>query len=273
MPRRSIRDITSAGASSRRSSMDASSTSRRLAPSCTISSSTRTNARTSSRPAPRPPRPCGRVWTRSSRTGRSTSRRRFLQKTASDSPPWATSARTAALQPAANAESLPDPKDKVGVLVKYREAVDLDRRAQTRGRTPSAAGGPRREPEHVRRLDSPGGDLSSAWDGCPRRMARISRPSGASPMKPARCWALRPCCPRWADSTRRKSTRSWRSPVSPAAAHQALANLALQQDRVDEALRQADLAGKADPTLPRAAAHSRHGRVNQDNASPKRCRC
>ena len=71
--------------------------------------------------------------------------------------------------------------------------------------------------------------------------------------------------------------------VSPAAAHQALANLALQQDRVDEALRQADLAGKADPTLPvpllipdsdgcasRITAHS--CRMASPRSRPMKCR-
>ena len=86
--------------------------------------------------ARRPPRRCGRASMRS------------LPNRAVDAPAAVSAEdreRLAALgyvgtprrhfEPAANAESLPDPKDKVGVLVNYREAVESDRRAQTRGRT------------------------------------------------------------------------------------------------------------------------------------------
>ena len=145
------------------------------APSCTISSATRTNARTSSRPAPRPPRRCGRDWRRSSpdADGRRAVGGVCRGSRAAGRPGLRRHAR-AALQPAANAESLPDPKDKVGVLVKYREAVDLISARRVERRTRAAAGGPGRQPGHDRRA-------GFTWPATYVRMGRLrGRVSGVS---------------------------------------------------------------------------------------------
>ena len=156
---------------------------------------------------------------------------------------------TAALQPAANAESLPDPKDKVGVLVKYREAVDLI--------------GARRLEDGLRLLREVLDENPNMFDGWIHlaatyvRMGRLPEAYGAYQQairrKPDEAGALLGASSVLSSMGRfdeAKKHAELAIAVSPAAAHQALANLALQQNRVDEALRQADLAGKADPTLP-----------------------
>lgn len=153
------------------------------------------------------------------------------------------------LPAATSGESLPDPKDKVHVLVKYREAIDLI--------------GVRRLDEGVVRLrevlrDSP--DMFDGWihlGGTYVRMGRLADAYGAYReairRKPDESGALLGASSTLSAMGRFDEARQHAElavKVSPAAAHQALATIALQQKRFDEALRQADLAAAADPTLP-----------------------
>jgi arylsulfatase A-like enzyme/Tfp pilus assembly protein PilF len=146
-------------------------------------------------------------------------------------------------------ESLPDPKDKVHVLVKYREAIDLI--------------GTRQLDEGVVRLrevlrDSP--DMFDGWihlAGTYIRMGRLQDAYAAYReairRKPDESGALLGASSTLSAMGRFEEARQHAElavSVSPAAAHQALATIALQQKRFDEALRQGDLAAAADPTLP-----------------------
>jgi len=156
---------------------------------------------------------------------------------------------TTAAPATARGETLPDPKDKVGVLVKYREAIDLI--------------GSRNLQEGVRQLeavlaDSP--DMFDAWIHLATANTRMGRLQDAYAAyreaikrKPDEPGALLGAASvlssmgRYADARQHAELAVKRS---PALAHQTLANIALAENRSDEALRQADLAAQADPTLP-----------------------
>jgi tetratricopeptide (TPR) repeat protein len=135
------------------------------------------------------------------------------------------------------------------VLVKYREAIDLI--------------GSRNLQEGVRQLeavlaDSP--DMFDAWIHLATANTRMGRlPEAytayreAIKRKPDEPGALLGAASvltsmgRYADARQHAELAVKRS---PALAHQTLANIALAENRSDEALRQADLAAQADPTLP-----------------------
>jgi arylsulfatase A-like enzyme len=156
---------------------------------------------------------------------------------------------TTAASTTASGETLPDPKDKVGVLVKYREAIDLI--------------GSRNLQEGVRQLeavlaDSP--DMFDAWihlATANTRMGRLQEAFAAYreaiKRKPDEPGALLGAASVLASMGRNAEARQHAELAakrSPALAHQTLANIALDENRPDEALREADLAAQADPTLP-----------------------
>jgi arylsulfatase A-like enzyme/Flp pilus assembly protein TadD len=145
--------------------------------------------------------------------------------------------------------SLPDPKDKVGTLVMYREAVDLV----------SA----REYEEGVRLLkkvldDNP--DMVDAWIHYAAVNIRLGRNTEAYAAyreaisrKPDEPGALLGAATLLLSMNRLDEARKHAELAiknSPAGAHQALANIAIMRGEFDEAARQADLAAKADPTLP-----------------------
>ena len=150
---------------------------------------------------------------------------------------------------AGSGENLPDPKDKVGVLVKYREAIDLI--------------GSRKPQEGARLLeavlaDSP--DMFDAWIHLATVNVRMGRlPDAYAAYREAikrksdepgallGAASVLTSMGRYDEARRHGELAVKRS---PALAHQTLANIALEQNRSDEALRQADLATQADPTLP-----------------------
>ena len=194
-PKRCIRAITSAGASSRRSPTGATSSSRRRRPSCTTSSATRDereNIVGDSRPGrdgaavgtrsahrrTRRRRPVGRVGRRSRAAGRA-----GLRRHARAAPPAPTCGR-----------ACPTRRTRSGILVKYREAVDLISARKYDDGMARAAGSARRQSGHDRRAGFTAAGPTSAWAGCQTRIRRIARRSGESPMKPARCSARRRSC-------------------------------------------------------------------------------
>ena len=227
-------------------------TSRRRRRSCTISSAIRTNARTSSAIADSRRRRCdpglealiagrdldapvGRV-----RRGSRAARRARLRRHA-----CAGIDRRAPVR-----SSLPDPKDKAGILATYREAVDL-----ISARKYDAGGCARRErcsptARHDRRVAHRRRRATRAWAGSRTPIRRTARRFGGNRTSRRAARRGRRSSPRWTATTRRASTPSWRLPARRATAHQTLANIALMQNRPDEALREARLAAAADPTLP-----------------------
>lgn len=150
---------------------------------------------------------------------------------------------------ARSGEALPDPKDKVGVLVKYREAINLI--------------GSRKPQEGARLLESvlaESPDMFDAWIHLATvnvRMGRLQQAFAAYreaiKRKPDEPGALLGAASVLTSLGRFKEARQHAELAltrSPDLAHQTLANIALEEKQWDEALRQADLAAKSDPTLP-----------------------
>jgi tetratricopeptide (TPR) repeat protein len=152
--------------------------------------------------------------------------------------------------PAATAgAALPDPKDKVGTLVMYREAIDLI--------------SSRKLEDGIRLLkqvlaDNP--DMVDAWIHYATANIRLGRSADAYAAyreairrKPDDAGALLGAATLLLSMNRLDEARQHAELAiksSPAGARQAIANIAIMQGRFDEAIRQADLAAEADPTLP-----------------------
>ena len=146
-------------------------------------------------------------------------------------------------------ETLPDPKDKVGVLVTYREGVTLI--GQGHYEDGLAA---------LKRVlkDSP--DMIDVWlqfAGANIRLGRLDAAYQAYreviQRRPDEASALLGASTVLMAMNRLDEARKYAElavPHNPAQAHQALANLALVAGRSEDAIREADLAGQADPGLP-----------------------
>jgi len=155
----------------------------------------------------------------------------------------------AALPTAKPTDTLPDPKDKAGILVTYREAVDLINA--------------RKYNEGLARLkevlaDSP--DMIDAWLHAAGTYVRMGRLEDgyqayreAIRRKPDETGALLGAASLLTQMNRYDEARKYAELAvagAPGTAHQTLANIALMQNRPDEALREANLAEAADSTLP-----------------------
>lgn len=168
---------------------------------------------------------------------------------------------------AAPGSALPDPKDKAPVLKKYREAVELIGRDQL-------APGARLLSEIVR--DEP--QMTDVWSQYAAVLLRMGRSQDAlhawkqvirlapeEPSGPLGAASVLSSMGRYADAKAHAELAIGRAPAN---AHQALANIAVAQKQYDEALRQAQLAEKADPGLPlpdmiRGLIEYNHGRFEQ----------
>ncbi|HYN10208.1 MAG TPA: sulfatase-like hydrolase/transferase [Vicinamibacterales bacterium] len=150
---------------------------------------------------------------------------------------------------AASAETLPDPKDKVGILVKYREAIER-----------MGAG---KFDEGLRLLrevldDNP--DMIDAWMHYAAMNIRLGRLPDAyqayrqviqrKPDEPAGLLGASSVLLSMNRYHEARQHAELALKRSPAGAHQALANVALMQGRFNDALRHANLVAEADPTLP-----------------------
>ncbi len=146
-------------------------------------------------------------------------------------------------------ESLPDPKDKVGVLLTYREAVNLV--------------GSGRIDEGLALLrkvlaDSP--DMIDVWLHVAGANVRLGRLPDAYQAyrevirrKPDESGALLGASAVLVAMNRPAEAKTYAElaiPHAPAAAYQALAILAVSERRAEDALKHADLAAQADPGLP-----------------------
>jgi tetratricopeptide (TPR) repeat protein len=146
-------------------------------------------------------------------------------------------------------ETLPDPKDKVDVLVLYREAVD------SVGTRQMDAG-----IRQFREVLDKAPDMIDAWlqyADANFRMGRLEASYQAYrevvQRRPDQASALLGAASALLAMNRIPEARKYAELAiarAPALAHQALANLALTENRPDEAVRQADLAAQAEPGLP-----------------------
>ncbi len=149
----------------------------------------------------------------------------------------------------ASADTLPDPKDKVGVLVAYRDAVTLV--------------GTGRFTEGIKALRSvlaDSTDMIDAWLLYAEANTRVGRLEAAYQAyrevirrRPDQGSALLGATSVLVAMNRTAEARKYAElAVSqvPAAGHQALAQVALADNRIVDALREADLAAQSDPGLP-----------------------
>jgi arylsulfatase A-like enzyme/Flp pilus assembly protein TadD len=146
-------------------------------------------------------------------------------------------------------ESLPDPKDKVGVLLAYREAVNLVGSGQYEAGLAA-----------LRTVVTDSPDMIDVWlqiAGTNVRLGRLPEAYQAYRevirRKPDESGALLGASAILLAMGKSAEARAYAElavPHAPAPAHQALANIAVNERRVDEALKQADLAAQADPGLP-----------------------
>jgi arylsulfatase A-like enzyme/Flp pilus assembly protein TadD len=146
-------------------------------------------------------------------------------------------------------DRLPDPKDKAPILAKYRRAVNL---IGSRQLAQGAA-----TLREILREDPDMTDVWAQYAAVLNRMGRV-RDALEAYREVIRLRPDEPTGPLGAasmlvnlgrlDEARAHAELAVRT--SPAAAHQALANIALNRRDYDEALKQADLAAGADPTLP-----------------------
>lgn len=146
-------------------------------------------------------------------------------------------------------EALPDPKDKVDVLILYREAVDL-------------VGARRMDAgiQKFREVLDKAPDMIDAWLQFADANLRIGRIEAAYQAyrevvrrRPDQASALLGASSALLAMNRIPEARKYAELAvarAPALAYQALANLALAENRPDEAIRQADLAAQAEPGLP-----------------------
>lgn len=152
----------------------------------------------------------------------------------------------------AGAESLPDPKDKAHVLQMYREAIDhLSALRFAEGAQGLAA---------ILKEDP---DMTDVWSQYATTLVRLGRLPDAYAAwrevvtrKPDEPSGLLGATSVLVSLNRLDEARTYAElaiPRAAAAAHQALANIALTQQNDAEALRQAALAEAADPTLPMTA--------------------
>lgn len=151
--------------------------------------------------------------------------------------------------PAAGGASRPDPKDKAHILRMYREAVDhLSALRLAEGANGLAA---------ILKEDP---DMTDVWSQYATTLVRLGRLPEAytawrevvrrNPDEPS---GLLGAASVLVSLNRTPEARTYAELAiarAPAAAHQALANIALTRGEAAEALRQADLAERADPTLP-----------------------
>lgn len=154
--------------------------------------------------------------------------------------------------PAAATGSLPDPKDKAHVLQMYREAIDhLSALRFTEGAQSLAA---------ILKEDP---NMTDVWSQYATTLVRLGRlPEAYSAWrevvtrKPDEPSGLLAAASVLVSLDRLDEARTYAElaiPKAAAAAHQALAHIALTKEQDAEALRQAALAEAADPTLPMTA--------------------
>ena len=154
---------------------------------------------------------------------------------------------------------MPDPKDKAGILVTYREAVDL---ISARQFEPGMA--------KLRQVLADNPDMIDAWLTRPprtrawvaatRRSTLIAR---AIRRKPDETGALLGASSLLSSMNRLDEARKYAELAiagAPASAHQTLANIALLQHRPDDALREADLAAQSGSVAADAGARAGHDR-------------
>jgi arylsulfatase A-like enzyme/tetratricopeptide (TPR) repeat protein len=151
--------------------------------------------------------------------------------------------------PAAPGQTLPDPKDKVGVLVTYREGIDLISSRQFEAGL-----------KKLREVLDQSPDMIDVWLHYASANVRVGRLEAAYQAfrevirrKPDEAGALLGASSVLSSMDRIKDARQYAELAiahAPGRAHQALVNLALKEQRLDEAMRQADLAAKAEPGLP-----------------------
>jgi arylsulfatase A-like enzyme/thioredoxin-like negative regulator of GroEL len=145
--------------------------------------------------------------------------------------------------------ALPDPKDKVNVLLIYREAVSL----VGAGKIPDGLA-------LLRQVLADSPDMLDVWlhvAGANVRLGRLEEAYQAYRevirRKPDESGALLGASAVLVAMNRPAEARTYAElaiPHAPAAAHQALAILAVSERRPQDALAHADLAAKADPGLP-----------------------
>ena len=146
-------------------------------------------------------------------------------------------------------DSLPDPKDKVGLLLTYREAVNaLSSRDFARAA------------DLLRKVLGESPDMIDAWLHLATVNVRMSRLPDAYQAyreivkrKPDDHVALLGASTVLQMMGRMDEAKTYAELAvkpAPAQAHQTLANIAMQQKRYDAALREAELAQQADPGLP-----------------------
>jgi len=146
-------------------------------------------------------------------------------------------------------DRLPDPKDKVAVLETYRQAIELISN--------------RRYEDGLARLrsvldDNP--DMTDVWMQYATTNIRLGRHEQAYQAyreiisrKPTEANALLGASSVLQSLNRMDEARKYAElavSVSPAQAHHVLANIAMRQNRNADAIREAELAAQADPTLP-----------------------
>jgi tetratricopeptide (TPR) repeat protein len=146
-------------------------------------------------------------------------------------------------------DALPDPKDKVGVLLEYREAVNQI----GTGQFDAGLAGLRRV-----LADSP--DMIDVWLHLAGTSTRLGRFDAAYQAyrevirrKPDETGALLGASAVLLAMDKPAEAAKYAELAvahAPAAAHQALANIAMLGNRPDEAIRHAELAAQADPGLP-----------------------
>jgi len=151
--------------------------------------------------------------------------------------------------PTSTANALPDPKDKAHVLRMYRDAVDhLSALRFAQGADGLAA---------ILKEDP---NMTDVWSQYAATLVRLGRLPEAYrawrevvSRKPDEPSGLLGAAAVLVSLNRLDDARTYAElaiPRAPAAAHQALANIALTQGRNDEAVQQAGLAEQADPSLP-----------------------
>ena len=146
-------------------------------------------------------------------------------------------------------ESLPDPKDKVGLLLTYREAVNA-----------LGARDFARAADLLKKVLADSPDMIDAWLHMATANARMNRLPDAYQAyreivkrKPDDYVALLGASTVLQMMGRNDEARTYAELAikpAPAQAHQTLANIAMQQKRYDDALKEAELAQQADPGLP-----------------------